>query len=228
MVSSTATSATLLTLSHASPHLSPFSKLNTFTPKHTQLKFTATNNNNKNNNVVNVLCTSPSTSRFRLTASQTLSANVGGGVANKLNFLASEFGSLSEPIDRVKRLLHYAALLPPLEDSERVVENRVVGCSTQVWVVAEMDNVGRMRFRADSDSEISKGFCWCLVWMLDGAEPEEVLMVEKEDLIGMNVGLNVKTRSRVNTWHNVLFSMQKSTKDFILQMPMESTSIHRW
>ncbi|OIV97501.1 hypothetical protein TanjilG_11025 [Lupinus angustifolius] len=79
-----------------------------------------------------------------------------------------------------------------------------------------MDEEGRMRFKADSDSEIAKGYCWCLVWMLDGSEPKEVLMVEKEDLTNMNVGLNIKAHSRVNTWQNMLFSMQKATKDIML------------
>lgn len=97
-------------------------------------------------------------------------------------------------------------------------KNRVMGCTTQVWVVAEMDECRRMRFRADSDSEISKGFCWCLIWMLDGAEPEEVLMVETGDLADINVGSHVKAQSRVNTWHNVLFSMQKATKALVVEM----------
>jgi hypothetical protein len=52
--------------------------------------------------------------------------------------------------------------------------------------------------------------------MFDGAEPEEVLTVERDDLVGMNVGLNnVKARSRINTWHNVFFAMQKATQDLI-------------
>ena len=148
----------------------------------------------------------------------TLTASSPSAVTEKLNGLASEFESLSEPIDRVKKLLYYASLLPPLDPSDRVPENRVPGCSTDVWVVAHMDQGRKMRFRADSDSEISKGFCWCLVWVLDGAEPEEILTVENDDLIGgINLGLlnNVKARSRINTWHNVFFAMQKATQNFI-------------
>ncbi|XP_004502390.1 sufE-like protein 2, chloroplastic [Cicer arietinum] len=182
-------SATLLTPPSVPIHFS--SKFNgAVTPKQTQLNLSVKAPLN------NKLTTSPY------------------GVTDKLNGLASEFGSLSEPIDRVKRLLHYASLLPPLDRSERVRENRVAGCATEVWVVAHMDQGRKMRFKADSDSEISKGFCWCLVWMLDGAEPEEVLTV---DLLGMNVGFNVlNARSRVNTWHNVFFAMQQATKDLIL------------
>lgn len=136
-------------------------------------------------------------------------------VADKIQSLALEFRSLSEPIDRVKRLLHYASILPPLCESARVQENRVLGCTTQVWLEVTMDNRGSMRFTVDSDSEITKGFCSCLMWVLDGAEPEEILSVTAEDLADMNVGLPKIGRSRVNTWHNVLFSMQNRTQDCV-------------
>lgn len=76
-----------------------------------------------------------------------------------------------------------------------------------------------MRFLADSDSEITKGFCACLVWLLDGAAPDEVLALKTEDLNALNVvGLNGKgSASRVNTWHNVLVSMQKRTRAVVAE-----------
>ncbi|KMT07775.1 hypothetical protein BVRB_6g146980 [Beta vulgaris subsp. vulgaris] len=98
-------------------------------------------------------------------------------VSLRLARLVSEFRSLSEPIDRVKRLLDYAGTLPRLRDSTRKPENRVPGCAAQVWLEVEMDEVGRMRYGADSDSEITKGFCSCLIFLLDGAYPQDVLKV---------------------------------------------------
>nr|GMD26442.1 sufE-like protein 2, chloroplastic [Ipomoea batatas] len=136
-------------------------------------------------------------------------------VGDKVRFLASEFKSLLEPIDKVKRLLHYATLLPPFDGSIRVRENGVAGCTAQVWLEAMMDNEGSMRFRVDSDSEITKGFSSCLLWLLDGATPMEVLSVGADDLAEMNVGLPSTGRSRVNTWHNVLTSMQNRTRDCV-------------
>lgn len=135
----------------------------------------------------------------------------------KLQRLVSEFQSLSESLDRVKRLLHYASLLPPFDESARVSANRVMGCTAQVWVEARMDGDGKMRFAADSDSEITRGFCSCLVWVLDGAAPEEVLKVKTEDFAALNVGMPGRSPSRVNTWHNVLISMQKRTKALIAE-----------
>lgn len=210
-------SATSWTLP-ASSHSSLFVKLptnNTSSHKHIELKLRKENEGNRSLQCfrcshfeTNSISEIPTFSGSSLPASLV--------VSDKLNLLVSEFRSLSEPIDRVKRLLHFATLLPPLEESARMPENRVRGCTTQVWLTAEMDERGRMRFRADSDSEITRGFCWCLIWMLDGAEAEEVMAVEAEDLAAMNVGLHVKARSRVHTWHNVLFSMQKTTQTLLL------------
>ncbi|XP_024971112.1 quinolinate synthase, chloroplastic [Cynara cardunculus var. scolymus] len=137
----------------------------------------------------------------------------------KLQSLASEFNSISEPIDRVKRLLHYANVLPLFDDSVKITANRVMGCTAQVWLDVRMDADGKMRFLADSDSEITKGFCSCLISVLDGATPEEVLGLKTEDLGDLNVaGLHGgKVDSRVNTWHNVLISMQKRTKALVAQ-----------
>ncbi|XP_021286164.1 quinolinate synthase, chloroplastic [Herrania umbratica] len=135
----------------------------------------------------------------------------------KLSSLLSEFQSLLEPLDRVKRLLHYASILPTLPASSRTDSNRVMGCTARVWLEVQMDSEGKMRFWADSDSEITKGFCACLVSVLDGAAPEEVLGLKTEDLAALNVGLPGGARSRVNTWHNVLVSMQKRTRALVSQ-----------
>lgn len=117
----------------------------------------------------------------------------------------------------MKRLLHYASMLPPLEESARVAGNRVMGCTAQVWLEVKMDGEGRMRFAADSDSEITKGFCSCLIWVLDGAAPEEVLALKTDDLAALNVGLPGAGHSRVNTWHNVLIGMHKRTKALVAE-----------
>ncbi|KAL8532751.1 hypothetical protein ACS0TY_009093 [Phlomoides rotata] len=136
-------------------------------------------------------------------------------VSQRVRNLDFEFKSLSEPIERVKRLLQYATILPPFDESSRIQENRVFGCTTQVWLEVNMDRNGVMRFRLDSDSEITKGFCSCLILLLDGAEADEVLSVKTDDLIELNVGLPSRGNSRVNTWHNVLISMQRRTKSLV-------------
>ncbi|KAL7138881.1 hypothetical protein ABFS83_09G012600 [Erythranthe nasuta] len=140
----------------------------------------------------------------------------------KLQLLIQEFQSLTDPVERVKRLLHYAQLLPPFEDSSKSTDTRVPGCTAQVWLHVELDSGNKVRFLADSDSEITKGFCACLVTVLDGATPDEVLSLRTDDLVALNVvGLNERrvgySSNRANTWHNVLMSMQKRIKCLVAE-----------
>ncbi|PWA82220.1 Fe-S metabolism associated domain, SufE-like protein [Artemisia annua] len=134
---------------------------------------------------------------------------------SKLETLTHQFKSISQPVDRVKHLLHYAQMLPEFNQSLKVTANRVPGCTAQVWIDARLDDDGKMRFLADSDSEVTKGYCSCLISVLDGALPEEVVAMKTEDLGELNVG--VKVDSRANTWHNVLVSMQKRTKALVAE-----------
>ncbi|KAM7502181.1 hypothetical protein LguiB_001085 [Lonicera macranthoides] len=118
-------------------------------------------------------------------------------VAEKLPCLVFEFRSLLVPIDRVKRFLQYADIFPPFEELGRV------------WLEVKMDEEGKMRFKVDSDSEITKGFCSCLIWLLDGAAPGEVLEVKKEDLWRL-------------MWDYQLILGQKRIKDLVEERYLES------
>ncbi|CAH9109887.1 unnamed protein product [Cuscuta epithymum] len=136
----------------------------------------------------------------------------------KLHLLLSEFESLALPIDRVKRLLHYSSLLPRMDDSLKTIHNRVPGCTAQVWLHVRLDEENRVRLSADSDSEITKGFCACLVRMLDGEAPAEILAMRTEDLGFLNVNGKGVSSSRVNAWQNVLMSIQKRVKALVAEM----------
>lgn len=84
-----------------------------------------------------------------------------------------------------------------------------MGCTAQVWITAELGQDGRMHFEADSDSEITKGFCGVLVQALDMARPQEVMGVSLDMVAGLGVGF---AASRANAWYNVLLTMQKRTE----------------
>ncbi|KAL2933471.1 Quinolinate synthase chloroplastic [Bienertia sinuspersici] len=137
--------------------------------------------------------------------------------ASKFDRLIAEFRPLTNTVDRVTNLLKYGAKLPPLDEENRTAKNRVMGCTTQVWVDAKLDEEGRVRFRAYSDSEVSRGFCGCLIWVLDGVFPEEVLNLKTDDLGLLDFGGITGVSSRANTWYNVLISMQKKTKALIAE-----------
>uniref|UniRef100_A0A7N0V157 Fe-S metabolism associated domain-containing protein n=1 Tax=Kalanchoe fedtschenkoi TaxID=63787 RepID=A0A7N0V157_KALFE len=136
----------------------------------------------------------------------------------KLQRLVNEFKAREEPIERVKLLLDYSTRLPPMPESSKVPANRVRGCTAEVWLAARVDESGRMRFEADSDSVMARGFCGCLVWAMDGAAAAEVAAVRAEDLAEVSVGsVGGGVDSRVNTWTNVLFAMQKKSREVTVE-----------
>ncbi|XP_039817261.1 quinolinate synthase, chloroplastic [Panicum virgatum] len=98
-----------------------------------------------------------------------------------LHRIAEEFLALPSDADRARRLLSLASALPRLPEPDRAPGNRVMGCVARVWLAARCDGGGRMRFAADSDSELSRGYSAFLVAALDGATPGEVLAVDPAD-----------------------------------------------
>ncbi|KAL2319373.1 hypothetical protein Fmac_028342 [Flemingia macrophylla] len=56
-----------------------------------------------------------------------------------------------------------------------------------------------------------------LTEVLDGSKPGEVARLTVDDLVGLNDVGGGSGPSRVNTWHNVLATMQKMTKQLVAQ-----------
>jgi hypothetical protein len=63
----------------------------------------------------------------------------------RLAALAAEFAALPEGPERYKLLLQYAAALPALPPAARSLENRVMGCTSQTWLTADLGPDGAVR-----------------------------------------------------------------------------------
>lgn len=127
-----------------------------------------------------------------------------------LDHIAHEFSALSEPKDRSRLLLKYAKDLPHLPKECKTLENRVMGCTAQVWVIAELSSDGTMIYAGDSDSELTRGLCAVLVKALSGLTPDQVEDITLDDLERLSLG--PLTRSRTNGFFNMLETMKKKTR----------------
>ena len=67
-----------------------------------------------------------------------------------------EFAFFDDWLDRYQYLIDLGRRLPALSPGEQVEENRIKGCQSQVWFVAEKDGE-RLNFRAASDAAIVSG-----------------------------------------------------------------------
>jgi cysteine desulfuration protein SufE len=78
--------------------------------------------------------------------------------------------------DKIEYLIELGRELAPMDDALKTEANKVRGCQSQVWMVAELDrSSGRLRFSADSDAVLVRGLIGLLMRLYDGRRPEEIL-----------------------------------------------------
>ncbi|MEL6537603.1 MAG: SufE family protein [Bacteroidota bacterium] len=77
--------------------------------------------------------------------------------------------------------------LPALDPQYQTDENIVKGCQSKVWLHTELEG-DRIKFEADSNTEITKGLVSMLVSILSHHTPEEILAADLYfiEKIGLN------------------------------------------
>ncbi|MBO9662723.1 SufE family protein [Dokdonella sp.] len=91
--------------------------------------------------------------------------------------IAEEFAFFGDWTERYQYLIDLGRKLPPLTDADKTEANRVQGCQSQVWLVAEGD-AKRLDFRAVSDSSIVSGLIALLLRVYSGRAATEILATE--------------------------------------------------
>ena len=102
-----------------------------------------------------------------------------------LDELLDEFEHLPDWGDRCDFLIDLGMELPKLDASEKVEENRVLGCQSSVWMVADVDRSGaepRLEIRAESDSMFVSGLIAILLLLFDGKTSGEILEADPDAL----------------------------------------------
>jgi cysteine desulfuration protein SufE len=121
--------------------------------------------------------------------------------------IVQRFQRVAEPKRRYEQLIWYAQKLKELPESDKLPENKVPGCVSQVYVTAALDD-GKVLYQGDSDSQLTKGLLALLVEGLNGSTPTEIIQLTPDFIqaTGLNVSL---TPSRANGFYNIFKTMQK-------------------
>ena len=88
--------------------------------------------------------------------------------------LIADFELFEDWMDRYQYLIDLGRRLPEFPDELRTEENRIRGCQSQVWFVAE-NNGGRLHFRAISDAAIVSGLIALLLRLYSDRLPQDIL-----------------------------------------------------
>ena len=88
--------------------------------------------------------------------------------------LIADFELFEDWMDRYQYLIDLGRRLPEFPDELRTEENRIRGCQSQGWFVAE-NNGGRLHFRAISDAAIVSGLIALLLRLYSDRLPQDIL-----------------------------------------------------
>lgn len=120
--------------------------------------------------------------------------------------LVEDFSLFDTWDDKYEYIIELGKKLPTFPESEKKVENKIKGCQSSVWLIAEYKE-GKVWFQADSDSVIVKGLVSLLIKVLSGQTPDYIINSKLEfmEKIGLMQHL-AQTRS------NGLLAMVKQMK----------------
>jgi cysteine desulfuration protein SufE len=124
--------------------------------------------------------------------------------------IIEEFALFDSWDDKYEYIIDMGKTLPVLDTKYKTDENRVRGCQSSVWLVAEYKD-GKLYYKADSDALIVKGLISMLIRVLSGRTADEIIEAKLDFIreIGMTTHL-AQTRS------NGLLSMVKQMKHYAL------------
>jgi cysteine desulfuration protein SufE len=109
--------------------------------------------------------------------------------------IAEEFSYFSDWSERYQYLIDLGRKLPPLPAVHRIESNRLLGCQSMVWIVAQGD-ARRLEFRAASDSAIVSGLIYLALRVYSGRSAEEILATPPDYIASIGLSKHLSpTRS---------------------------------
>ena len=128
--------------------------------------------------------------------------------------IVERFQRHTDPKKRYEQLLWYAKKLDAMPEIGKIPENKVHGCTSQVFITADLKE-GKIWYQGDSDAQLVKGLVALLIQGLNGLSPEEILAVTPDfiEQTGLQVSL---TPSRANGFYNIFNLMKKKALGFQL------------
>jgi cysteine desulfuration protein SufE len=104
------------------------------------------------------------------------------GITEQAEKLKEDFAFLGDWEARFTHLIDLGKALPQLAPHEYDDANKVRGCSSQVWLVAEpsKEKPGALRFRGASDAMIVSGLVAMLLQLFSDQSPEDILAFDAE------------------------------------------------
>ena len=130
----------------------------------------------------------------------------------QLTSLRELFILFEDPKDKFVQLMDMAKESEQLKENEKVEQNKINGCTSRAWVVAEQNGDDTYTFRTDSDSLIVKGLLTILEKVFSGQTADNILSINSSDIL-YSIGLDKTiTSQRTNGFSSAVQKIHNSLK----------------
>ena len=130
----------------------------------------------------------------------------------QLTDLRELFMLFEDPKDKFVQLMDMAKESEQLKENEKVEQNKINGCTSRAWVVAEQNGDDTYTFRTDSDSLIVKGLLTILEKVFSGQTADNILSINSSDIL-YSIGLDKTITSlRTNGFSSAVQKIHNSLK----------------
>jgi cysteine desulfuration protein SufE len=116
--------------------------------------------------------------------------------------IVEEFAFFDDWKDKYAYIIDLARNLPPFPDALKTDENKVSGCQSQVWFVAE-ERDGRLYLNAASDAAIVSGLIALLLRVYSGRKAQTIVQAEPEFIGDIGLGEHLSP-TRSNGLHSMI------------------------
>lgn len=100
--------------------------------------------------------------------------------------IRENFSLLDEWDDRYRYVIELGRTLEPMPEAEHTSENKVQGCTSQVWLSRQADRGDReapvLHFLGDSDAHIVRGLVAILLTLYAGKTARDILAIDAHEV----------------------------------------------
>jgi cysteine desulfuration protein SufE len=135
-------------------------------------------------------------------------------IAERQRQLIEDYSFIEDPTERFSALIDRGKQLPPVPDDERIDENLVQGCTSQVWLSGALNQTGRCEFHIEADSSIVQGMAALLATLYSDAEISEILRVEPDVIAVLKIDHHLSP-TRLNGTRQILKRMRTIARSLV-------------
>lgn len=123
-----------------------------------------------------------------------------------LDEILDDLGFLEDDLERYQYVIDLGRHLPPFPESARTEENKVRGCTSQVWMAGRFseEDPPRLSLLADADAQIVRGLVALLFVAYEGRSPAEILALDVPALMARLRFTEQLTPGRQNGLHAMI------------------------